>query len=108
MHKHTPGPWTRYGNLIESADEKTIAYLPAYQFMTGSQKSDSCLIAAAPELLEALEQVIAIAEEAREHLDHDRDMKALKILTAISGSRGYDKRIDAIHNVIAKAKGEQL
>lgn len=64
--------------------------------------------AAAPELLEALESVVAIAKEAHAHWDADRDSRVGKILLALAGANeAYDNRIDWIHAAIANAKGEQ-
>lgn len=59
MTQHTPGPWARNGNLIEGPDGETVAYVTAYNTMTPQQKANVRLIAAAPELLAALENVMA-------------------------------------------------
>lgn len=49
--KHTPGPWTLLGT--KSAAVRSGDTLIA-SVATGSKSPDACLIAAAPELLEAL------------------------------------------------------
>ena len=59
MTQHTPGPWAQNGNLIEGPDGETVAYVTAYNTMTPRQKANARLIAAAPELLAALENVMA-------------------------------------------------
>jgi len=55
MTQHIPGQWARNGNLIEGPDGETVAYVTAYNNMTPRQKANALLIAAAPELLAALE-----------------------------------------------------
>lgn len=55
MTQHTLGPWAQNGNLIEGLDGETVAYVTAYNTMTPRQKANARLIAAAPELLAALE-----------------------------------------------------
>lgn len=47
--------------------------------------------------------VVAMASEAHDHWDADRDMKVGKILLALAGSNPrYDKRSDALHAVLAQ------
>lgn len=57
-------------------------------------------------LLAALKSARAIAAEAREHLDADRDMRTLKILMALAGRRGYRADVDAIHDAVEKAEAQ--
>ena len=60
------------------------------------------------ELLEALQKLSIFTQEVHNHWDNDRDMKVGKCLLALSGLLpGYDKRVDEIHAVIAKAQGER-
>ena len=54
MSAHTPGPWGLDGNLIEGPDGERVACITAYSRRTPKQKANARLIAAAPELLEAL------------------------------------------------------
>ena len=53
MSKHTPGPWVPeiYGerNYVVGPDDKSVASI--------TRKEDANLIAAAPDLLEALEEI---------------------------------------------------
>ncbi len=51
-HKHTPGPWMYSGVLIKS--EKTLV-AKVLDFKNESKDANGALIAAAPEMLEALE-----------------------------------------------------
>lgn len=69
MNKHTPGPWTRFANSIKSRKaDCVVVRLPALTDCFGDETpeqiarwdADAYLIAAAPELLEALEQVLGI------------------------------------------------
>lgn len=72
--KHTPGPWGwshreipsgNYSTQVYDANEKeiaTIAWYPVRQnnITTTSREANARLIAAAPELLEALRELISI------------------------------------------------
>ena len=67
---------------------------------------EKVVIAANAELLESLQEVVKLANQAHDHWDSDHDAKVGKILLALSGHLPrYDKRIDAIHAAIAKATG---
>ncbi|MGT3569130.1 hypothetical protein ACVQH5_29455 [Klebsiella pneumoniae] len=76
---HTPGPWTVNDVSIES--EGGLIAL-AYKRGKGSMKANARLIAAAPELLDALKY-------ARRFL------------------RGPDHDVDYVDGIIAKAEGRQ-
>ena len=61
--QHTPGPWTATGDLVQTADhEIDIAVMIALDVGTGKgtiysrREANARLIAAAPELLEALKR----------------------------------------------------
>ena len=69
MSAHTPGPWVAkqpakilgcntYGQAYVHAKDVTIACT-----LGGDQTANACLIAAAPELLEALEEVYRVLSE---------------------------------------------
>lgn len=56
--KHTPGPWRHHGELINS-DSREIAVIP--EFSSKQDSANARLIAAAPELLEALEYILSVS-----------------------------------------------
>ena len=59
MSAHTPGPWGLDGNLIEGPDGERVACITAYSRRTPKQKANARLIAAAPDLLAALQALVA-------------------------------------------------
>lgn len=110
--KHTPGPWGiiigEAGPVVFSGENGDLVSRMGSFLGDDEAMANARLIAAAPDLLEALQMVVTIANEAYDHWDADHDAKVGKILIALSGaSQRYDKRIDAIHSAIAKATGEQ-
>lgn len=67
MNKHTPGPWTiDLGNVIKASDSREsiamIRWFIADSFDETEGQANARLIAAAPELLEAGEQVVELIE----------------------------------------------
>ena len=54
--KHTPGPWTKDRNIIEDANGNEIARV-SYE-RSGYVQANARLIAAAPDLLEALRYLV--------------------------------------------------
>lgn len=77
MSKHTPGPWSRNiaeggGSWIEHIDEDYVSHRVAFVYsddafehtVTPRNHADANLIAAAPALLEALEQVALSPDES--------------------------------------------
>ena len=107
MNKHTPGPWKHHGEAVWS-EHKSVsgketrgtrtthegAVSSRQRMPDAEREANSNLIAAAPELLEALEFSItdtgALAEQS--------PMYALRRLASIS---------EAARSAIAKAKGTQ-
>jgi NAD/NADP transhydrogenase beta subunit len=92
MNKHTPAPWTVVGGNVYGNGLRSI--LPA-------KGADAVLMAAAPEMLAALIDLIGIAQEAvavREQSEdeYDRDTALL-----------FQADIDRARAVIAKARGEE-
>ena len=59
--KHTPGPWSVDSHgLIHNNSDTPIANLTSASFLPGSlfeREANACLLAAAPDLLEALQEV---------------------------------------------------
>lgn len=96
QNKHTPGPWMWWDSCswrrLGTDDQSTLIMSPTLQQSDGHpdlyfpnggyQGPDASLIAAAPDLLEALQY----ARRFLNHKDHD---------------------VDFVDNVLAKAKGEK-
>jgi len=101
MNKHTPGPWIVYefvdGYDIRAPEEEcwvVTASDPEAVWGAVGREEDACLIAAAPELLEALEKMVGLFEPGRIY-----DFKEVSAL----GSEALKTALAAI----AKAKGEE-
>ena len=70
---HTPGPWNTDGRFILSGTNPGAPYiadcLPGHEYRAeGSTQANAALIAAAPELLEALKD---LRKEVRAHVKFD-------------------------------------
>lgn len=90
--RHTPGPWEFRGNTVYTADDKAVARVQREQthrqrVSLGTVLANGDLIAAAPEMLEALEDLMRQVN---------------------SGDGGHFISYLEIERVIAKARGEQL
>ena len=85
-HKHTPGPWywdsdpvkgDQFGRIRYQvvASGKTIAktYYSSYEGGLTNAESDTRLMAAAPEMLAALEGVLRVADRQTDEFDAARD-----------------------------------
>lgn len=56
--KHTPGPWyAKGGQVVQHRTGRTLALVPYYDKGNEEQDQTAQVMAAAPELLEALERV---------------------------------------------------
>ena len=57
--KHTPGPWLRIGTDVGTADCSiaSMSIMSSVTMKRGEREANASLIAAAPELLEALKSV---------------------------------------------------
>jgi hypothetical protein len=89
MDKHTPGPWVVDDESQVIAGNRVVAQVfgpcePSNCVDIDREWADACLIAAAPELLEALEALIDEAHPIR-----------------------YDQRKAMAHAAVAKARGER-
>lgn len=82
--KHTPGPWSVDYEVSEDGpmivNRTGVCFVQVYS-VKGKAKHDAHLIAAAPEMLEALEDVKRYCE------DHGRDYPA-SVWKAIAKARG--------------------
>jgi len=80
--KHTPGPWSQYSDTlfytINGSDNESVAEVRTMYRTKLEAMANARLIAAAPELLEALNAVIATAES----VDLDR-VKALALAKSV-------------------------
>lgn len=97
--KHTPGPWTF---KVEEYEEY---WCPETHFNAGpavgiESEADARLIAAAPELLEALQALVYEAEALR------KDINELFVMRGIVPDKSPGP-IEAARAAIAKATGEQ-
>jgi hypothetical protein len=87
MGKHTQGPWSHDGDGdIVGADESYVAYGHGGQRAIGSD-ADAALIAAAPELLEALVAVLNAGRGTSGRIILDAEDEALA-RAAIARARG--------------------
>lgn len=86
--KYTPGTWTNELNHITTSDGETVAVVSYEQ--SGYVQGNTSLIAAAPELLEALEDCYS----------------ELNQLAFLSGDNLAKLTLDKARAAIDKAKGE--
>lgn len=85
--KHTPGPWESINGYIFPIKGEKICIMTAMGSKGSEREANARLIAAAPELLEALQSIIEIGKRNTENPKYD----------------GY---YDAARAAIAKATGE--
>lgn len=88
---HTPAPWhydEAHINVIDDAG-RTVAARPSYSSCADStEEADMRLIAAAPDLLAALEQCLPIVDAYRRLTMGDGDISAHTARTAIAKAKG--------------------
>ena len=113
MSKHTPGPWEIHEeNTIvgPKLDDKAIWLRPiVLQSKTGIKPADARLIAAAPDLLEALEASLEEMKDDWVTLDGEFGpfmQEFGDIESAIKEEHASTKTIRMAIAAIAKAKGE--
>jgi len=103
MSKHTPGPWSIHwgssGNrCLEIHHEKTIvAHATDYSIDGAERSANARLIAAAPELLAALEDSERIISFALNN----------GMIMGRQHKHDAESHLDGIRAAIAKARGEQ-
>ena len=92
---HTPGPWKVLGEdvVLECNEKEVVAWVGD---IDGQMIDNAHLIAAAPEMLEALEEVVALTENLPVCpfcscvLDHRPDCLSHEIDAAIKKARGEE------------------
>ena len=109
MSKHTPGPWQYDGEVkdhfcrIYNAQYRLVAIVPYGSAKNPSKAAtpDAMLIAAAPDLLEALKPFAELLKKHHDSMSDDRPIFAIEgsIITAVD----LRKAVAAI----AKAEGKQ-
>lgn len=89
--KHTPGPWHVYKGRGLYVDSSTAGLVcKVAENRSAEKEANAHLIAAAPELLAALEHMVAVSNWA----------------TTIQSEEQYDAMIASAEAAIRKAKGE--
>ncbi|WP_265497267.1 hypothetical protein [Providencia rustigianii] len=97
--KHTPAPWKytiRNANEIMTTFHGVTIGDVYLDITTANQKADSHLIAAAPELLDALQKLVTEYKFTRSQLNGDTDEELENVLCVINANKA-----------IAKALGQQ-
>lgn len=87
MSKHTQGPWEILNTLEICAGKKDICEMKGWM---NEDQANARLIAAAPDLLNALEDLVSLAE----------------VIMRENGEYMVDDELTDARNAIAKAKGE--
>lgn len=92
MNKYTPGPWTIRGNIIEGNRVSIALIKKSYSDRAqDEQRANTHLIACAPELLEALQDIQEVTRSF-----HDDVYIPVKLKDVMQNTI----------SIIAKAKGE--
>ena len=86
MSKHTPGPWTIRNNFIDAEIDIVAEFNP---IIDGSQ-ANAHLIAAAPEMLEALEKISISIEFYGQSL-HEKLEGFEELKTVIKKAKGQNE-----------------
>ena len=106
MSKHTPGPWRNEHDFASICkDNQTLARLYYGEGRSEFEsEANAKLMAAAPEMLEALEAIVEHAKSMQDAWDTDGNQPNTKMhgLAVCLNNRAGD----LIEKAIAKAKGE--
>lgn len=82
MSNHTPGPWRPYAETVVAGDPKGYSVRadcePADKVCLKVKHDDVALIAAAPELVEALRELHDFAERSQNHKYAERSDEAFR------------------------------
>jgi len=114
MNKHTPGPWIIEKSPFEVLNvdhgmlthEICSGYIMIAAIYVDHDSPDAHLLAAAPELLEALELLMKYsARPSCESLHHDKKYRHTALEPCPAEANLYQARIMA-EDAIAKAKGK--
>ena len=103
--KHTPGPWhigMKPGPMIYGEHGEQVADMVVSMINIVEHSANARLIAAAPDLLQALENLTDAVQSGTSYADDTAAGKALSILSGRSGTTWLSDARAAI----AKAKGE--
>ena len=78
--KHTPGPWKAYDEFIYDDNSKTIAEVRTYQSGEMPWQANARLMAAAPELLELVNELFWYCDggDSGFHKTYDEAMKLIE------------------------------
>lgn len=93
-NKHTPGPWTEVGLCIVAANGKHVFCFghDSDEYGRIDSDADRDLIAAAPELLEAVERVLQkVADDPRVAWYFTLSESLEKLVAAFAKARGRDR-----------------
>ena len=77
MSNHTPGPWTFAGNSVQPAPAGPIIARIDPRRESSEVDANGTLIAAAPELLEALQKQLIIGNPLEEKITNARKVRDL-------------------------------
>lgn len=84
---HTPGPWKNQGTLVYQGETSAgVARIVADA--RGRELENARLIAAAPEMLEALEYLVRMIDESPLYLDAEQEMMRNKAHETLKKARG--------------------
>ena len=106
--KHTPGPWRKQGNIIfgnaigTSVCKLYTQHIPNEKSGAVEERANAQLIAAAPDMLEALEIVFELIDSGQLVRDISKDHESdfsLKMLKFVP-------KLQLINKAITKANGD--